>query len=158
MYEEKVTSFIERSYILFSRYKGVDEYDVTLSINFLFALIVVPKSKYYSKLEKQQLAFAHLPSVKVFLDDNPVEVCNALVFFHCCRNGIAHWSEKGNDNIDFEYSNGEIIRVIIEGTGKVKSKVRTLRVEINEDEDGIKEFVDYIYTFLRQVFLSGNSK
>ena len=68
----------------------------------------------------------------------------------CIRNGIAHWRENGNNNIEFRSSDGgEITSVAIKGsTGRGKNK-KYITITYDLTQNGIINFMEKVYGYLK---------
>ncbi|WP_236979686.1 HEPN family nuclease [Membranihabitans maritimus] len=143
--------FVKRTIEMAEEFKN-HKYGTTAQINFLFGTIILPKSHWYNSLKQYSIKLNEIPGVSIVYKD--YQQISLKVLLHCLRNGIAHWKENGNQNIDFvtvQNTKGEkeIKKVIIKGTGKVDKKVENVEVTFDVDQDGLVEFMKKIYDYLK---------
>lgn len=125
-YDKKLTkNFIKRTKSIIHQYEDFssenkERYEVTLKINCLFGLLIIPKTAYYSEF-RSSITVKDGSKYYIEINNKQVETCDSKILFHCLRNALAHWLEKGNKNLQFENENGEISRTTIEGSGKVNN-------------------------------------
>lgn len=156
-YNQKMSKdFINRTRIIIKQYDQLDKahnekYEITLKINCLYGLIIIPKAACYNEFDfKIKTEDASMFSMN--LDEEIVRECEAKVFFHCIRNGLAHWMEKGNNNLSFKYKDGEIYLMSIEGTGEMRGEKHLLKVEINIENGGLDLLIDELHNKLNKNF------
>lgn len=121
------------------------EHSTTLQINLLFGTVMLPKAHWYKTLGDFIIDHEKIPNTTITYKQKEV---TALILLHCLRNGISHWKENQNSNIEFIHSNNEIVKVKISGSGKVNNKFERIDVLFDVENNGIIEFMSYISTLL----------
>ncbi len=106
-------------------------YDITLSINCLYGLLMMPSKKYINKLSKEE-AVSYLLKNKIDCSqikvnakklNNNVDACITFKeMITGLRNGLAHWGEKSNkwdgrNNIEYITSDSskDVMKIVIRG-------------------------------------------
>lgn len=151
-YSDIVKDFIKRTQLLLEEYHSYSnrKYEVTLTLNCLFGLLIMPKAAYYKKLRGEKIVFAS-SDIELYHNTKKVSECNAQIFFHALRNGISHWLENGNENISFDASKNEITKITIEGRGRVQGGDEHIKMIINVQDKGLEEFINVILALLESV-------
>lgn len=140
--------FLKRTIELVKQYKtlknsaDLDYFNVTLSINCFFGTIIMPKANWYEKLSSVQIGADEISGVLIKGNNH----INLQELLHCIRNGIAHWLERGNDNITFDVKDGDISSFCINGSGNVNGRKLELSVTFNVEENGMINLMEKVKT------------
>ncbi len=122
-------------------------YNTTLQVNLLFGSVIFTKACWYSEWKRYSLNCSELPGVTISYRE---EAISWQVLLHCVRNGIAHWSEKGNKNVTFEQDNAKgITKLTIVGKGKVKTIDEMVEIIFDLEKDGVLNFMTRIAELLK---------
>ena len=133
-------------------------YDITLSINCLYGLLMMPAKKYYKKLPDDEV---HSYLKQKGIDETEISVTSKLIngnkpqlitfknMIFGIRNGLAHWEEKdkkldGTHNIEYRKNDaGRVDNIIIKGIIERETTEVTVTFIIN-DKNPIKKLIDLI--------------
>lgn len=146
--------FIERTFAIIRQYDELricdkEKYEITLRMNCLFGLIIVPKAIYYNSLSFSIDKKGKYYEIKVN-GDKKQEKVKAQIVMHCLRNGLAHWMEMSggseSNNVEFYYNEDrEISKIKLRGKGRVEKTEYDVEVNINKVPEGIDEFLRKIH-------------
>ena len=137
--------FVKRTIEIAKEFKD-HRYNTTLQINLLFGTVMLPKSHWYKSLDQFDLNKNEIPGVYIEYNKDRITL---KVLLHCLRNGIAHWRENDNQNIQFtSNAYGQISTVKITGAGKVNGQYEKIIVTYDLFKKGIVTFMEIIYQYL----------
>ena len=141
-----------------SENKESEYYDVTLFINCLYGLLMMPSKLYYDNLKeasKNKTANEFLKENKlskvIYFTTTPNKEISLLEFIRSIRNGMAHWEDE-NKILGFDYEPKEegstIKKIIITGSTKkdhgIFTKV-TMDISSDDNRKKILAFLEWIY-------------
>lgn len=170
--------FIERTKKILDQYlekyseKPEACFDITLSINCLYGLLMMPLKKLFntiseeevcSYLEKNKIEKTQITVESKHKNDNTSIQITFKEMLMGIRNGLAHWEEKdgkygGTGDVKFEKNTADYVdriiikgqitrkREVINGTKKEKEEIFvTVHFNIKEDsENSIKKLIDLL--------------
>lgn len=170
--ENYAKEFISRTETILSQYNEIvatkleaehresEFYDVSLFINCLYGLLMMPSKLNKSVLEKYENATDFLSehgfSDAIFFTAEPKKEINLEEFVRSIRNGMGHWKDdekKKLKNQGFDYepkTEGAIIeKIIIHGSFGYKSKTilttTVLNIASEANRNKILGFLKFIY-------------
>lgn len=127
-----------------------DKHEITLLVNCLFGLLMVPNKLYYESLNTSKTLDDLNNEFKQAITFETLENrTNRILSFKdvilSLRNGLGHWFENRNNdnNVQFEAADNEINSLIIEGTSsRYKVKIRA-KFDVHHPEE--------LYKFLNKI-------
>jgi len=128
-------------------YYGSDFYNVTLLVNCLLGLIVVPRENKLNSLTDTAIPKNLLATIKAAVDQSGNNITIKFKeYIIGLRNGVVHFSS--NDSLSFNNNSGKIESLEIIGKTNKKKNTITYFFKLNDSnqlEIAVNEILNYVY-------------
>jgi len=128
-------------------YYGSDFYNVTLLVNCLLGLIIVPRENKLNSLTDTAIPKNLLATIKAAVDQSGNNITIKFKeYIIGLRNGVVHFSS--NDSLSFNNNSGKIESLEIIGKTNKKKNTITYFFKLNDSnqlEIAVNEILNYVY-------------
>ena len=128
--------FVERTIEILNNYYSNTEYEITLLLNFLLAMVTLPIELQKNNTNKNAKKFKIDCVTKLKELSTIKQNCNDDTIFENIRNAIAHL------NINIENSNNKVEKIILKNLANKNFGTCTLKISISPNN--LKKFMEYV--------------